>query len=183
MSRALSVHSSSHVQQPLSRQGSRACSGTANDRLHGPSRSARRRLDGVVVVTSDDPSDDPLADATEVAGVATFRGDLNDVLKRYADAAEVFPADEIVRLTGDCPLIDAAIIDSVVDARRSTGADYASNVDPPTYPDGFDTECFTRAALDRAHHQSQQIEEREHVTIWMRSESADLRSGKHRFTL
>jgi len=144
-------------------------------------RTARaRRLDGVVVVTSSDPSDDPLAAALEAAALPVFRGDLDDVLKRYADAAAALGATEIVRLTGDCPLIDPAVIDAVIDARRAAGADYASNIDPPTYPDGLDVECFTRDVLVRADSLAGRAPEREHVTLWMRGAAAGLHRVNHR---
>lgn len=139
-----------------------------------------RRLDGVVVVTSTDPSDDALAVAVAEAALPVFRGDLEDVLKRYSDAADVFGPDEIVRLTGDCPLVDPALIDNVISVRRSAVADYASNIEPPTYPDGFDVECFTRAALEQAHRMAAEPAEREHVTLWMRGERANLRRANVR---
>ena len=142
--------------------------------------SLAKRLNGVVIVTSTDPSDDTLAAAVGAAAIPVFRGDLVDVLKRYADAAQAHGADEIVRLTGDCPLIDPDVIDAVIDARRSAGADYASNVDPPTFPDGLDVECFTRDALVRADRLATRGPEREHVTLWMRSELAALRRTNHR---
>lgn len=139
-------------------------------------RAARaRRLDRLVVVTSTDPSDDLLADAVAGASLPVFRGALNDVLQRYVDAARSYAADEVVRLTGDCPLIDPAVIDAVIEARRRGAADYTSNVDPPTFPDGLDVECFTREALERAARHAEQPAEREHVTLWMRSEAAGLR--------
>ena len=131
-------------------------------------------LNEVIVVTSTDPSDDPLATTLAQQRVACFRGDLHDVLARYAAAAEHAGATEIVRLTGDCPLVDPAVIDRVIAARRAAGADYASNVDPPTYPDGFDVEVFTRAALERANASAQLPSEREHVTPWMRTDTAGL---------
>lgn len=133
-----------------------------------------RSLDAVVVVTSTDASDDPLAAVLNAAGLPMFRGDLHNVLKRYADAADSYAADVIVRLTGDCPLADPAVIDAVVHARLTAQADYASNIDPPTYPDGFDVECCTRASLERAHREALQQPEREHVTLWMRSATANL---------
>lgn len=137
-------------------------------------------LDGVVVVTSTDPSDDPLAACLTDANIAVFRGDLHDVLKRYADAARVYEADVAVRLTGDCPLIDPGVIDLVIETRRRNGVDYANNVDPPTYPHGLDTECFTRDALERAHRLAKLPAEREHVTLWMRSDAAGLRRAEVR---
>lgn len=138
-----------------------------------------RRLDNVVVVTSIDTSDDPLVTMLVEAGVPVYRGDLHDVLKRYVGAANEYAADEVVRLTGDCPLIDPSIIDAVIDARRAGEADYASNIDPPTFPDGLDCECFTRAALERANAEATTDSEREHVTLWMRSAAARLRRASY----
>lgn len=145
-------------------------------------RRARRAslLDDVVVVTSTDTSDDPLVDALEAQRLPCFRGDLHDVLERYAQAVVTHRADEVVRLTGDCPLIDPAVIDAVVALRRTTAADYASNVDPPTYPDGLDCECFTAAALRRAAAEADRPAEREHVTLWMRGDHSGLLRANHR---
>lgn len=126
-------------------------------------------LDEVAVATSTDASDDSLARVLTDHGIPAFRGELDDVLRRYADAAERFGATEIVRLTGDCPLADPGVIDAVVMKRRSDNADYSSNIDPPTFPDGLDCECFSRAALDRANDRASAAADREHVTLWMRS--------------
>ena len=128
-----------------------------------------RGIDLVAVLTSDDPSDDPLAAAAEAHGVPVVRGPLNDVLARYVVGADVFDARTILRLTGDCPLIDPALIAQVVALHRSAGVDYASNVDPPGFADGMDTECFTRDLLDRADRLAVSGPEREHVTLWMRA--------------
>jgi spore coat polysaccharide biosynthesis protein SpsF len=139
-------------------------------------RAARARLlDEVRIVTSSDASDDALAEAVAAAGLPIFRGSLDDVLDRYAAAAAASGAGEIVRLTGDCPLIDPHVIDAVVAARRDADADYASNIAPPTYPDGLDVECFSRATLERAHAHARRGPEREHVTLWMRRDDVDLR--------
>lgn len=137
------------------------------------------RIDKVVVVTSTDPSDDALAEAMEAAGADVWRGSLDDVLSRFITAADAFGGDVIVRLTGDCPLIDPTVIDAVIDLREVTGADYCSNVAPPTFPDGLDVECFTRAALDRAAAGAKSGPEREHVTLWMRSGNAGLKLANH----
>lgn len=125
-------------------------------------------IDDVIVVTSVDPTDDILAETLSGHGIACFRGDLHDVLSRYAGAAAACQATQLVRLTGDCPLSDPAVIDRVVSARRDSGADYASNIEPRMFPDGLDVECFTRAALDKAVRSATSEPEREHVTPWMR---------------
>lgn len=133
-----------------------------------------KRLDDVVVVTSVDPSDDPLAELLAAHGIDTFRGALDDVLARYAAGAAAHEAGIVVRLTGDCPLIDPAVVDRVVETLVETGCDYASNIDPPTFADGLDVECFTRDALARADREAAAPAEREHVTLWMRSTAAGL---------
>ena len=99
------------------------------ERVRGASR-----LDDIVVATSTDASDDPLAEMLRQAGVTFFRGNLNDVLDRYHGAARHSRADNIVRLTGDCPLMDADLIDKALELLISTGVHYVSNVDPSDLP-------------------------------------------------
>ena len=130
--------------------------------------------DQIVVATSLDASDDPLASALRDHGVACIRGSLDDVLERFALAAEITGADRIIRLTGDCPLIDPSVIDAVA-GLVGANCDYASNVDPPTFPDGLDVEAFTRAALGAARDRARQGSDREHVTPWMRRAESGLR--------
>lgn len=134
-----------------------------------------QQLDSIVVVTSDHRSDDTLVSVLDRAGVPTFRGPLEDVLSRYRKALEAYPADIVVRLTGDCPLIDPSIVDAVVSLQRQSGADYASNIDPPSFPDGMDVEVFTAQSLFRASESALLRSEREHVTLWMRSAASGLR--------
>lgn len=134
-----------------------------------------RRLDSISVVTSTEASDDALVDVLTANGISVFRGDLNDVLARFLAAAAETDAEAIVRLTGDCPLADPGIIDRVVAACVDGGADYASNIDPASFADGLDVECFTRPTLERASLEAHDRPEREHVTLWMRSERAALR--------
>lgn len=131
-----------------------------------------RHVDNVIVLTSTDASDDPLAATLEHAGIPFHRGSLEDVLGRFVSAAARFPAKTYVRLTGDCPLVDPALVDAIVTGLAQGGAMYASNVDPPTFPDGLDVECFSAEALAIADQQARRGPEREHVTLWMRSEAA-----------
>lgn len=133
-----------------------------------------KTLNQVVVATSTDSSDDRLVATLRDHAIECFRGDLQDVLARFASAANHFGATEVVRLTGDCPLIDPAVVDAVVSARQETNADYASNIEPATYPDGLDVECFTRQLLERAVVEAKTIAQREHVTVWMRDPKSNL---------
>jgi spore coat polysaccharide biosynthesis protein SpsF (cytidylyltransferase family) len=126
-------------------------------------------IDDLVVATSAEASDQPLADACAAHGVKIARGSLDDVLDRFITAAQPFAPEAVVRLTGDCPLADPAVIDAVV-ARYRTGAfDYVSNVEPATYPDGLDVEVVRMSALERAHRDARLPSEREHVTPYVRN--------------
>jgi glutamate-1-semialdehyde 2,1-aminomutase len=128
-------------------------------------------LNRVVVATSADPGDDELAEYVERLGYAAFRGSEDDVLDRYYQAALRFGADAVVRVTGDCPLIDPAVVDEVVRKFRESGADYAANISPPTYPDGLDTEAFTFGCLEAAWRDARAAAHREHVTPFIRESS------------
>ena len=94
-------------------------------------------------------------------------GSENDVLSRYHQAAVSVKADIIMRVTGDCPLIDPEICGRVL-VLMGNGVEYASNVDPRGWPKGLDCEVFTFDALDRAHKEADDPYDREHVTPWMR---------------
>jgi spore coat polysaccharide biosynthesis protein SpsF (cytidylyltransferase family) len=125
-------------------------------------------LDGCCIATSDEVSDDPLAEAVENAGIACYRGSLEDVLDRYLGAAQAMDADIVVRLTGDCPLIDTDIIDRAVGTVRNRSVSYVSNINPPSYPDGLDVEAMTMAALTQAAAEADAPYQREHVTPFIR---------------
>ena len=126
-----------------------------------------RTMDELWVATSTLPGDDPLAETVAKAGYQVFRGSETDVLERFYQLAKARGADIIVRLTGDCPLHDPSIIDSVVDAFTSANPPvlYASNCQPPTFPDGLDTEVFAFNTLERLAQSMAPGPDREHVTL------------------
>lgn len=125
-------------------------------------------LDRIVVATTLSGSDDALARHVKDLGYTVFRGSEADVLDRYYQAALPFSPEVVVRITGDCPLVDPALVGEVVRTLRTSGADYASNVSPPSFPDGLDVEAFTFPALERAWREAVSPREREHVTAFMR---------------
>ena len=127
-----------------------------------------RRLDAIFVATTANPTDDPVVALCDSLGVATFRGDEQDVLGRFARAAAASEADVVMRLTADCPMSDPAMIDEAVATREEGSYDYLSNAIRRTYPDGLDVEIFTRAALDEADRVTTEPFHREHVTPYMR---------------
>lgn len=124
-------------------------------------------IDRLVVATSDAQDDDRLEQLCRAIGVDCYRGSLNDVLDRFYQATTLYKAETIVRLTGDCPLIDPMVIDRVVQQYLDSNSDYVSNVIKPTYPDGLDVEVFSRAALKQAWESAHKKSEREHVTPYI----------------
>ncbi|MBI1199486.1 MAG: NTP transferase domain-containing protein [Phenylobacterium sp.] len=124
------------------------------------------RLDRIVIATSREASDDPLASYCEGLGLTVFRGELADVLGRFLGALDLFPqAQTVVRLTADCPLADPAVIDATIARHEEAGADYTSNTPAVrTYPHGLDTEVMRRETLEAAGREATDPYEREHVT-------------------
>jgi spore coat polysaccharide biosynthesis protein SpsF len=127
-------------------------------------------IDRVVCAISPNPDCRPLFDeASKYCDTALASvGDEGDVLGRYAAVARTRGADIVVRVTGDCPLISPELCGEVLAALERENADYASNVHPRTFPQGFDCEAFTNDILQEAHHRAGP-HEREHVTTWMLS--------------
>ena len=125
-------------------------------------------VDRVILATTDSPEDDALAALGHTLGLAVFRGSQNDVLSRYALAAEQTDASVLVRITGDCPFVDPGLLGEMIDEFCSQDIDYFSNCLIPTYPDGLDVEVFTRRALLLAQAECIDPAQREHVTPWIR---------------
>lgn len=124
-----------------------------------------RRLDGLVLATTVNATDDPVAALGGSLGVPVFRGDEHDVLSRFAGAAAMAQADVIVRVTADCPLIDPVLVDRAIAAflDGDPPVDYLG-IDVTRFPRGLDAEVFTRAALEEAAANATAQDEREHVT-------------------
>ena len=130
-----------------------------------------KRIDEVVVATTDLASDSIIESKANQWGYRVVRGSENDVLSRYRDAALFAEADVIVRITSDCPFVDPELIDEVVHLTIEAGADYGSNTLLEAYPDGQDIECFTREALFTAYAEAQTSSDREHVTPFIKRNS------------
>lgn len=133
--------------------------------------AACRSIDEIVIATSMDPSDDPIATLASDLSLNVVRGATNDVLSRFVLAARETRAEVVVRVTGDCPLIDPSTTDRVVDELTShrESCDYTSNVVRRTYPRGLDVEALFVDVLDRLDRLAQTAEDREHVTSAIRS--------------
>jgi glutamate-1-semialdehyde aminotransferase/spore coat polysaccharide biosynthesis protein SpsF (cytidylyltransferase family) len=99
--------------------------------------------------------------------IKVFRGDDDDVLSRFVEISKIAKADIIIRLTGDCPLIDPKIIDETVELLINRKADYASNILKRKFPDGLDVEVFTKKTLLETGEFAEAGFSREHVTTYM----------------
>ncbi len=125
-------------------------------------------LDRVVVATTRDPSDDPVAAWCARENIPCYRGHPLDVLDRYYQAAMAYHADVVVRLTADCPFLDPALLDDVLDRFARSRVDFAANRLPEpwgrTFPIGLDVEAMTMPALARAWREAREPHQREHVT-------------------
>ncbi len=104
-------------------------------------------LSGIVIATTTDPSDDPIVELAGRLGVGCHRGSEMDITERLLGAAKAHAIDVIVETTGDCPLIDADVVDRCIRTYLENGVDYVSNILERTYPIGMDTQVFSTATL------------------------------------
>lgn len=132
-------------------------------------------LDGIAVVTSDQPDDDAVEHFVRNYGVTCLRGPLDDVLRRYVGAARALEATAVVRICGDSPLLHPALIDHALSIFRQLRPDMVSNVLHRTFPKGQSVEVITRPALDLAYERASEPDDREHVTRWFYGNSANVR--------
>lgn len=130
--------------------------------------SKANEVNQVVVATSVDECNKPLVTHVRKLGYACEQGSEHDVLDRFVQAGRAHRADVVVRITGDCPLVDPGLVDEVIRRFNAAGVEYFSNVNPPTYPDGLDIEVCAFAALDRASRETKRPFDREHVTPYLR---------------
>jgi spore coat polysaccharide biosynthesis protein SpsF len=151
------------------------------------------QIDLLVVATSVEKSDDELARLIESEDLIVVRGSLDNVLSRFVDVLDKFPDfDNIIRLTGDCPLFMPELCDSMLNKFNSSDLDYLSNTICPSYPDGCDIEIFTRDALLEVNSLARTPMELEHVTLGIYERASDFRTmnfinncddSHHRWTL
>ncbi|CAM8362087.1 HemL Glutamate-1-semialdehyde aminotransferase [Candidatus Methylopumilus universalis] len=130
--------------------------------------SLTKEIDQIIVATSLDKLNLPLVEHVRKLGYACEEGSENDVLDRYLQTAKKYKADVIVRITGDCPLTDAGLVDGLIKHFKTGRLDYLCNNYPPSFPDGLDIEIFTFKALAKANQETNNLFDREHVTPYFR---------------
>ncbi|OOO02591.1 MAG: 3-deoxy-manno-octulosonate cytidylyltransferase [Chromatiales bacterium USCg_Taylor] len=126
----------------------------------------------IVVAVTTEAADDCLFDVCRARGFEVFRGHPTDLLDRHYQGARAYGAEVVAKVPSDCPLIDPAIIDAVFERFAQGDCDYASNLHPPSYPDGNDAEVMSMSALASAWREAAQGFEREHTTpfLWEHGE-------------
>lgn len=128
-----------------------------------------QKVDEIVVATTTSKLDDKLCDFLKNKNIPVFRGPENNVLDRFQLAAKKYNASAIIRITADCPLADAGLIDAGIEKFHSEAFDYLSNTIVPTFPDGLDFEIFSREALNNAARYAETSFEKEHVTPYIKN--------------
>jgi len=130
--------------------------------------SQSKLITKIVVATSIDSKDNKLKLLINKLGYECEQGSIDNVLDRYICVAEKFEADIVVRITGDCPLVDPEIVDQVINKFKEDNVDYCSNTIPPTFPDGLDVEVFTLKALKKSSCMTTNNSDLEHVTPYLK---------------
>ena len=137
-------------------------------------------LGSLVIATSEDATDDPIERFCAEHGVGCFRGSLDDVLDRFYRVAKDRAPEYVVRLTGDCPLADPNVIDTIVRFCLDGDYDYATNAIQPSFPDGLDVEVFKFACLEAAWREATLPSQREHVTPFIHQQPGRFKIGHYR---
>ncbi len=133
--------------------------------------SKSKYLDEILFAIPNDKNNKKLAAFLKKKKIKYFLGDKDNVLKRYYNAAKKNNVNIIVRITGDCPLVDPSLVDKSIVLIKNRKVDYVSNTLQPTFPDGLDVEAFTFNALKKSFLKAKKPEEKEHVTIYMKNKS------------
>ena len=139
-------------------------------------------INSVVLATTTNKEDDPTEELGKSMGVEVFRGSEEDVLDRFYRAADKFGGEHIMRLTGDCPLIDPDFLDELTDFYFDGGYDYAANCVEPTLPDGLDAEIISMKALREVHEKAVRPPHKEHVTLYVRDNADQFKIGSWKHT-
>lgn len=125
------------------------------------------KINQLLIATTTSDEDKSIVDNAEKNKLPYYQGSVSNVLDRFYQAAQMYRPQWIVRLTADCPLIDPALIDGIIDCAIKNETDYCSNTLNPTYPDGMDVEVFKFSALEKAWNEAKLDSEKEHVTPYI----------------
>jgi spore coat polysaccharide biosynthesis protein SpsF (cytidylyltransferase family) len=139
-----------------------------------------KKIDKLVIATSINKEDDEIEKFANSIGVDCYRGDLNNVLKRYYECALKYNADTIIRITGDCPVIAPDVIDNIMDLFEKSKVDYISNTLERTFPDGLDVEVFSFTTLKKIYFKATDKDDLEHVTRYIYTHSDEFKIEQYK---
>mgnify|MGYP000079471324 CR=1 FL=1 len=134
-------------------------------------------LNEIVVAASEERQNEQLQLVVESLGFGCTRGSEKDVLNRFYESAKFVGADVIVRITGDCPLVESTLVDECIKSYKNSNVDYFSNINPATYPDGLDIEVMSFESIERANNETESEFDREHVTPYIRNSDSFSKSS------
>ncbi len=135
-------------------------------------------IDEIIIAAPSSIHDQPIVDLGKKMNVKTFTGSETNVLERFYLAASKYSCEHIVRLTGDCPLIDPAVVDQCVSFYKANSYDYVSNTLTRTFPRGMDTEVFSFSLLEEAYDRASKDFEKEHVTPYFYTQKGKFNIGQ-----
>jgi len=141
--------------------------------------SLSKEINKIVVAIPESEDNNLLQLAVESLGFSCYRGSEKDVLNRFYNSAKFVSADVIVRITGDCPLVDSILVDECIREYKNSNVDYFSNTDPATYPDGLDIEVMSFESIKRANNETDSDFDREHVTPYIRNSDSFSKASVH----
>jgi len=137
-----------------------------------------QRLDEVVVATTDHPADEAIEQLARKLHVGCFPGSSDDVLDRVLRAGQMYHADLLVEMTGDCPLLDPQVVDEAIAIFLAGNFDYVSNCVQRTYPRGLDTQVYPMKVLAEVDKITQDPADRENVSLYIYEHPQKYRLGR-----
>ena len=131
-----------------------------------------KHIQEIIIATTTKSNDTPIVNLGKKIDIKVVRGSENDVLDRFEVAAKNTNSNCLIRITGDCPLIDPSLVDEAIVIFKNNSYDYLSNGIEETFPDGLDIEIFTKEALFKANKYCINSSDREHVTPWIKNNNS-----------
>jgi len=128
-----------------------------------------RNVQQKILLTTENKEDKVLLKIAKDSGIIGFSGNESDVLLRFYKCGLQYDADPIIRITGDCPLVDPSLVEEIVEFYLENNYDYVSNTLELSYPDGLDVEVFSFDTLKKMNTKAKLLSEREHVTPYIKN--------------
>ncbi len=122
-------------------------------------------LKKIVIATTTNPVDDQIVSWAKKKKVLFFRGSENDVMERVLKTAKRFKIDNILNITGDCPLIDPQLVSQFIKIYKKNECEYLNNCKYRSYPVGMDIQIYPTKILKKSFSQTKELRHREHVTL------------------